>query len=59
MAPDCPHEIMVRRPALFNEACLGFFRSTDGAVPKRAVGRGSVDEPWPVTDPQAVMGGPE
>lgn len=29
VAPDCGHEIMARRPALFNEAMLAFYRSTD------------------------------
>jgi pimeloyl-ACP methyl ester carboxylesterase len=58
VAPDCPHEIMVRRPALFNEAVLGFFRSTDGASQRRAVGRGSVDEPWPALDPHVIEGAP-
>lgn len=29
VAPDCGHEVMVRRPALFNEACAGFYRSTE------------------------------
>ena len=28
VAPDCPHEIMVRRAGLFNEALAGFYRST-------------------------------
>ncbi len=27
VAPDCPHEVMVRRPGLFNEACAAFLRS--------------------------------
>ena len=57
VAPDCPHEIMVRRPALFNEAVLGFFRATDGVAAKRAVGRGSIDEPWPIAEAQGVNGG--
>ncbi len=27
--PDCGHEVMVRRPGLFNEALGGFYRSTE------------------------------
>ena len=29
VAPGCGHEVMVRRPGLFNEACAGFYRSTE------------------------------
>ena len=34
--PDCPHEVMVRRPGLFNEACASFYRSTEAEVRRRA-----------------------
>jgi hypothetical protein len=27
VAPDCGHEVMARRPGLFNEAMGGFYRS--------------------------------
>lgn len=30
VAPDCGHEIMARRPALFNEAMLAFYRAARG-----------------------------
>jgi pimeloyl-ACP methyl ester carboxylesterase len=30
VAPDCGHEVMARRPALFNEAMMSFYRSTQG-----------------------------
>ena len=36
VAPDCGHEVMVRRPALFNEVLAGFYRSTEGAAKSRA-----------------------
>jgi len=36
VAPDCGHEVMSRRPGLFNEALAGFFRSTEAAARKRA-----------------------
>jgi pimeloyl-ACP methyl ester carboxylesterase len=57
VVPDCPHELMVRRPGLFNDACSTFYRSTEQAARRRAVGRGSIDEPLP--DAAAVAeGGP-
>jgi pimeloyl-ACP methyl ester carboxylesterase len=36
VAPDCGHEVMSRKPALFNEALAGFFRSTAIVAEKRA-----------------------
>lgn len=39
VAPDCGHEVMVRRPALFNEALAGFYRSTETVAVRRAGGR--------------------
>ncbi len=36
VAPDCGHEVMVRRPALFNEALAGFYRSTEALAARRA-----------------------
>jgi pimeloyl-ACP methyl ester carboxylesterase len=36
VAPDCGHEVMVRRPALFNEALAGFYRSTAAVAARRA-----------------------
>jgi pimeloyl-ACP methyl ester carboxylesterase len=47
--PDTPHELMVRRAGLFNEAAMGFYRSLAGAA-RRPVGRGSVDEPMATAD---------
>jgi pimeloyl-ACP methyl ester carboxylesterase len=38
VAPDCGHEVMVRRPGLFNEVLGGFYRSTEGAAKSRATG---------------------
>ena len=32
VAPDCGHEVMARRPGLFNEAIAGFYRSTGGSA---------------------------
>jgi pimeloyl-ACP methyl ester carboxylesterase len=45
VAPDCPHELMVRRPALFNEACRDFYRATESAAIRRAIGQGTADPP--------------
>lgn len=36
VVPDCPHEVMVRRPGLFNEACAGFYRATESEARRRA-----------------------
>ena len=32
VAPDCGHEVMVRRPGLFNEAVGAFYRSTESTA---------------------------
>ncbi len=36
VAPDCAHEVMVKRPALFNEALSGFYRATEAVAEARA-----------------------
>ena len=36
VAPDCPHEVMNRKPGLFNEALAGFFRTTEAKARQRA-----------------------
>ncbi len=36
VAPDCAHEVNARRPALFNEACGAFYRSTEAIARRRA-----------------------
>ena len=36
VAPDSGHEVMVRRPALFNEALAGFYRSTESIARSRS-----------------------
>lgn len=43
VAPDCPHEVMVRRAGLFNEACEGFLRAA--AAEPRHAGRRIVHAP--------------
>jgi pimeloyl-ACP methyl ester carboxylesterase len=35
VAPDCGHEVMVKRPGLFNEAMEGFYRATEAAARQR------------------------
>lgn len=37
IAPDSGHEVMARRPGLFNEAISGFYRATEEVARKRAV----------------------
>jgi pimeloyl-ACP methyl ester carboxylesterase len=36
IAPDSGHEVMARRPGLFNEAMAGFYRATEEVARKRA-----------------------
>jgi pimeloyl-ACP methyl ester carboxylesterase len=36
VAPDCGHEVMARKPGLFNEAIAGFYRSTEEIARQRA-----------------------
>jgi pimeloyl-ACP methyl ester carboxylesterase len=51
VAPACGHEVMVRRPALFNEACGGFYRSTEAIARDRATHHGPErGEPVPDAD---------
>lgn len=38
VAPDCGHEVTAKRPALFNEALAGFYRSTEVVARRRAGG---------------------
>jgi pimeloyl-ACP methyl ester carboxylesterase len=50
VAPDCGHEVMARRPGLFNEATSGFYRSTEDEARRRAAlvdGRRDATEPAP------------
>ncbi|HYN70845.1 MAG TPA: alpha/beta hydrolase [Candidatus Eisenbacteria bacterium] len=39
VVPDCGHEVMVRRPGLFNEGLAGFYRFTEAVARARAEGR--------------------
>lgn len=36
IVPECGHEVMARRPGLFNEATAGFYRSTEEEARRRA-----------------------
>jgi pimeloyl-ACP methyl ester carboxylesterase len=36
VVPDCGHEVMVKRPALFNEALSGFYRATEAVATARS-----------------------
>jgi pimeloyl-ACP methyl ester carboxylesterase len=36
VVPDCPHEVVSRRPGLFNEAAAAFYRSTEEIAGARA-----------------------
>jgi pimeloyl-ACP methyl ester carboxylesterase len=51
VAPDCGHEVMSRKPRLFNEALAGFYRTTEATARRRAEGaavRATVAEPNPM-----------
>lgn len=46
VAPDCGHEIVARRPALFNAACAEFYRATETIARTRSTGSwGASDRP--------------
>ena len=53
VVPDCGHEVMARRPGLFNEATSGFYRSTEQEARRRAA---LVEGAAP--DPESVAGAP-
>jgi pimeloyl-ACP methyl ester carboxylesterase len=62
VVPDCGHEVMSRKPALFNEALAGFFRSTEAVARQRA--EAGVDQARPAArmgpgiEPNPLAGGP-
>lgn len=61
VAPDCGHELMSRRPGLFNEAMAGFYRATEQVARDRAARAATAGTPpiRPQPRPQArPQGGP-
>ncbi len=52
VAPDCPHQVMVSQPALFNLAAGTFYRSTEAVARERA---GVVPRPAGPTPPTGAM----
>jgi pimeloyl-ACP methyl ester carboxylesterase len=62
VVPDCGHEVMSRKPALFNEALAGFFRSTEAIAKQRAEPRVERARPVihtrPGLEPNPLAGGP-
>jgi pimeloyl-ACP methyl ester carboxylesterase len=54
VAPDCGHEVMTRRPGLFNEALAGFFRSTEAQARERADAAAARIAPTPEPAPLTV-----
>lgn len=50
VAPECGHEVTVRRPGLFNEALAGFYRATETEARRRAE---SAQDPAALTHPPA------
>jgi pimeloyl-ACP methyl ester carboxylesterase len=54
VVPDSGHEVMVRRPAIFNEALSGFYRATETVAGRRAEHRPAPSapvEPAPADEP--------
>jgi pimeloyl-ACP methyl ester carboxylesterase len=47
VAPGCGHEVMARRPGLFNEALAGFYRSTEPVARRRAEAGGGSSRTTP------------
>ena len=41
VAPACDHQVMVSRPALFNDAAAAFYRETEAEARARAAGEPS------------------
>jgi len=54
VAPDCPHQVMVSQPALFNQAAGTFYRSTERLARERA-GASTPTAPEPTADGAAVL----
>ena len=54
VAPDCPHQVMVSQPALFNQAAGTFYRSTERLARERA-GASAPPGPEPSSDGAAVL----
>ena len=50
VVPETGHEVMVRRPGLFNEALSGFYRSTEALASARA-DRGAAAPAMPAEEP--------
>lgn len=55
VVPDCGHEVMARRPGLFNEATSGFYRSTEEEARRRAA---LVDRPPAAVNAASTGGRP-
>lgn len=54
VAPDCPHQVMVSQPALFNQAAGTFYRSTERLARERA-GAPAASTPGSTTDGAGVL----
>ena len=56
IAPECGHEVPSKRPALFNEALAGFYRSTAAVATKRA-GEHDPEPERPAREPEVEATG--
>jgi pimeloyl-ACP methyl ester carboxylesterase len=59
VVPDCAHEVMVRRPGLFNEACASFYRRTAGEAVRRGARRIDLGAHTSAREEGALDGAPE
>jgi pimeloyl-ACP methyl ester carboxylesterase len=57
VAPDCGHEVMARRPGLFNEAISAFYRSTEAEARARAARAEVPGSPSAPAVPTTAAGG--
>ena len=57
VAPDCGHEVTVKRPGLFNEALSGFYRATEREAAQRAAAQPAAAQPA-AAQPAAARSGP-
>ncbi|CAN5705539.1 alpha/beta hydrolase [soil metagenome] len=55
VAPDCPHQVMVSQPALFNQACGTFYRSTEAIARQRSTPRPAPSPTSAPTNGAAVL----
>ena len=56
VVPDCGHEVLTRRPGIFNEAASTFYRSTEDLARRRAAVASAASGPLPESGPMPESG---